>query len=281
MSMILRYVRFRFFLYRMHCVASLRVLKSSLRVVLFGKRRNRTTEVVDSEYTKGWNKTKSVNSDSVPGVYRTDDARIRLWRSIDRKKFILKHIAEIIDGIRPETVLEMGSGNGMNVLALAILCPHVKKWCGIDLTKVGGEIAEQNKTDPPFEELMFLTGKSREDITEALKNNIRFVQGDMTKMPFGNNSFDCVFTQQAIEQLPESYPDAFREAYRVSKYGIYVESFAEAQRNFIQWLYLYASDYFRGSFRDVEKAGSKILRFEPLTSKSKHANGLLFVVNNK
>lgn len=254
-----------------------KIARKALSEIIRGKKILRTQELVEDGYEKDWEfLPASMKLNVKPGPMRIDNGRIFMWRSIDRRRFLLQEVSGLLKSLQTKSFLEIGSGNGINVLALAVLCPEISVWRGLELTHKGVEVAKKFIQNPPIEVLTFLTGKSADEVKTTLqKLDIDFVVGDMQKMPFADASFDCIFTQHAIEQVPHVYPVAFREARRVAKYAIFIEPFAEAQRRLTHWLYVIYSDYFRASYHEVEKAGFKVLKFEPIISKAKHGSGLL------
>ncbi|GEM_PF-1325668 len=257
---------------------SWRLFKQSLRKLFLKNGKIIRTQEIDTEgYDEDWNYLpSSMKTDVSPGTSYIHDTLV-LWRSIDRRKHVLGRVSELLAGIHPESFAELGSGNGINILSLVVLCPWIHRWRGVEISATGVKTAKDFLQNPHYESLIFITGQSKETIQERLKNaDVDFIQADMTQIPVANGEFDCVFSQQAIERLPSNYMNAFREARRVAKKNaIFIESFIEVQRTFVQRLYLYASDYFRASFRDVEKVGFKVLLFEPIIAKAKHASGLL------
>lgn len=116
---------------------------------------------------------------------------------------------------------------------------------------------------PPVKELSLATGHPSETILAALENrDIKLLHGNAKNLPFEANTFDCVFSRQAIEQLSHDYEKVFSEAFRVTKkLGIFVEEFREAQ-NVFNMMYLKNMDYFRYSYNTVERAGFSIKKFK-------------------
>jgi ubiquinone/menaquinone biosynthesis C-methylase UbiE len=120
-------------------------------------------------------------------------------RSIDLQECFISHVAETMASFQPERVLELGSGDGVNILALAVLNPNIKTLAGVDLTKAAVAKSRNMLKSPPYEELMYITGQPQAIIYERLRNrDIRFVEGNMLNLPFGDKSFDFVYSIQAI-----------------------------------------------------------------------------------
>ncbi len=201
---------------------------------------------------------------------RVFNGSIVQWRSIDTRKFIIscfsRTIAELglMDYQDVERVLELGSGNGLNILALAALHPEVKTWRGIELTPQGVTSATSLLANPPLKYLRYVTGLGAEIIRDRLGGaDIQFQEGNILNLPFPDGSFDVVYSCQVIEQLPRDYRRAFEEARRVtSKYAFFLEEFLEAQ-NIFHRMHLRNVDYFCASFQEVEKAGFRVFKFEP------------------
>ncbi|MDP3727438.1 MAG: class I SAM-dependent methyltransferase [bacterium] len=180
-----------------------------------------------------------------------------------------------------QSVLELGSGNGINILALAALHPEIKVWRGIEMTPEGVAAAEHIRKEPPLKELVYLTDLPWDTIARRLAAaDIEFQQGSILNLPFPDRSIDMVFSRLVIEQLPRDYPQAFREARRVARLGgFFLEEFYEAQSNVFQRIQLLNLDYFRASYREVERAGWKVKSFGRLPmNKVEFSFGLLVCV---
>lgn len=247
----------------------------------FGIGKPRTVESVREAYNEDWQYLpSSMKIEASPGPSRIDNTRVFMWRSIDRRKYVLREVKDVLESFDTRSVVEFGSGNGINVLSLAVLCPRLTKLRGLELSATGVRTAKAFLSNPPFEAITYITGRPREEIEKRLKEvDIDFVEGDMTKpVPFADGEFDSVFSQHAIEQIPVHYREAFREARRIARTGVFVEPFAEAQRHLIHWLYITSSDYFRASYHEVEKVGFTPVRFDPIVAKAKHGSGLLVCV---
>ncbi len=199
----------------------------------------------------------------------------------DYKRHLLKRFAGILEDFSARSVLELGSGRGLNLLALAVLVPSLTAATGIELTEAGVRTAEENVKHPPLAALALLTSTSVEYIARRIGEvSFRFLRGSMTMPHLARESVDVVFSNSAIEQLPRrsNYLAAFREAHRAARVGAFwSEPFAEAQgRNLFYRLYLKNIDYFRASYREVEKAGWNAVSFEiPDCQKFEFNTGIL------
>lgn len=254
------------------------IVKTSLRKLFLRRGTiHRTKAHVTGEYTKVWEDAR----DAVRGRgarLQKLHGRLILCRSIDHRAFFMEHFSHILSSLRPESVLEMGSGNGFNLLALAVMHPEIKTFRGVELTDAGVATFQMFLKNPPVEDLVYVTGHSEAVVRERLSGrDIRCVKGDMLKLPFPENTFSLVFTCWALEQIPDEYPTAFAEAHRVSKrHAVFFEAFYEAQENIFQLLHLKNLDYFHAPIHDVKKTGFEILSFEPMAlSKIKFTTGAL------
>ena len=239
-----------------------------LRVIFHRGRTDRSQTHVLQEYKEAWSETaEDILFGRKLRVQRTD-GRLIIGRAIDSRKFFFGHINGILRSFQPETVLELGSGIGINILALAVLNPDIKSLKGIELTEQGVRQAQTLLKNPPMKALIYLTELPEKTIRERLAHrDIEFVQGSILKLPWPEESFDFVFSAWVMEQIPRDYLHAFSEARRALRsegHALFIEEFIEAQENIFQRLHLQNVDYFRASYSEVEKAGLTVLRFEPL-----------------
>jgi arsenite methyltransferase len=106
-----------------------------------------------------------------------------------------------------ETVLDMGCGRGAVLLATAKRLPHGRA-IGVDLWQ-----ADQTDNSPSA------TRNNAE--LEGVADRIELHTGDMTALPFNDNSFDAIVSSLAIHNIPghEGRRQALTEAMRVLKPG--------------------------------------------------------------
>jgi len=192
-------------------------------------------------------------------------------------KLLAHEYNSVISSMQPDSVLEVGCGNGVNILALATLNPDVRKWEGLDFAPEGIKAARRYISEPP-KDLAWIAGLRQETVSAKLMNaSIKFSTGDMTKLPYENNSFDLVFTSLAVEQLRHKDAlQAFRELHRVTKkYAFFYEGFRECN-SILQILNRKRKGLFRWSIGDATRAGFKIISFQELPiNKIIHQDGLL------
>lgn len=240
-------------------------------------RKKRDAHFVKNEYGRVWGPNNFLRNEK---PYAQElDGRLVFWDSIERRKFVISYFSKVLQGYNNITsVLEMGSGNGANIMALAVMHPEIKEWYGVELTPEGADAAKGALASPPLVFLAKVTGVSPEEIKKRLSQaKIQFIQGDMTRLPLKNKTVDVAFSCQAIEQLPDTHVDAFKEAGRVSKkYAFFLEEFKEAQKNIFEKIHLKNVNYFRASYRELEKLHFTVLLFEEFPLRPLHY-GLGFV----
>lgn len=255
------------------------VVKKALRNTV-SPRYVRTEEKVKAGYNKVWGSgaSKSTKIDA-PAILHLLQGRPILCRPIDRRKYIIQELSSILSLLNPASVLEMGCGNGFNILALAAFHPEIQDWKGTELTEEGREAACHFLHDPPFSALEYVTGLRTKEITRIIGDaHISFSVENNTHMSHSDNSCDLVYTCQSIEQMPDSFASAFQEARRITRrYAVFIEGFREAQKNIFQRLHQKNADYFREDYHVVEHAGFKVLSFIPMALDKMHLSNAIVV----
>jgi len=105
-------------------------------------------------------------------------------------------VAELGEG---ETVLDLGSGAGLDVLLSARRVGPTGMVYGLDMTDEMLELARRNQR-------------------EAGIDNVEFLKGDIEAIPLSDDSVDVIISNCVINLAPEK-SDVFREAHRVLRPG--------------------------------------------------------------
>lgn len=195
---------------------------------------------------------------------------------LEDKKITTAEFSAVLSSMQPETVLEAGCGNGVNIFPLAVMNGDVKRWEGLELTDAGVAAANKFLADPP-EDISWIARLPYDEIKRRIgRADITFTKGDMTALPYPDNSFDCIFTCMAIEQAPRASQAIFKEIYRVTrKYAFFYEGFREVN-SAVQRLNRRRKDYFTGSIDEATAAGFTIVAFRELPiDKITQQDGLL------
>jgi SAM-dependent methyltransferase len=163
-------------------------------------------------------------------------------------------LGAVIRKLKPRRVLEVGCGNGINLLLLANQFPGVA-FSGIELTEAGNRVArelQRAESLPPALAAYPLTPGS----DPLAFRRIEFMQGDATAMPSADGEFDLVFTVLSVEQMERVRDKALAEIARVSSgHVLNMEPFAEANRSLLRRAHVFGRDYFRGTIPGMASYG--------------------------
>ena len=228
---------------------------------LFGWRRDtqRQKTAVAREYGDEWLSIdhRSYSLDAQP-------AKRSLWQWGDRRYLASNRggtrvrqllFVRTLELLKPRRVLEVGCGNGINLLLLAGRFPETE-FVGVDLTREGPAAAKrvqaQNDLLPPY--LQAFAPLSLHD--PAAFKRVTFQSGDASALPFQPKSFDLVITSLALEQMERIRDQALNEIARVSSgHAFMIEPFREANATGIARRYVVARDYLRARIADLPAHG--------------------------
>jgi SAM-dependent methyltransferase len=177
-----------------------------------------------------------------------------LARAIGTKRVHLLHLLRLLHQLRPSSVLEVGAGNGVNLLVVAA-CFAAEKLVGVELTPGGVEAASRVARLPrlPQELLDFCPlAPQRQSVAGA----IEFRQADARRLPFQDGEFELVFTSLALEQMEEIRESALRQIVRVARrWVVMIEPFRDFNNDGLRRRYIQAHDYFSASVADLRSFG--------------------------
>jgi ubiquinone/menaquinone biosynthesis C-methylase UbiE len=163
-------------------------------------------------------------------------------------------LIRVIQKLRPRSVLEVGCGNGINLLLLACRFPDIE-FAGVELTQAGHQAATS------FQRRATLPDALRRYAPEALPDasafrRVRFIQGNAAALPFPDASVDLVYTTVALEQMERIRHRALGEIARTTRsHALMVEPFAEGNRALWPRLNVLRRNYFRGCIADLPRYG--------------------------
>lgn len=199
------------------------------------------------------------------------------WYSIE---FRVELIERIVDLAGAHTVLEVGSGRGVNLALLALRRPGLELH-GIELTETGvSRSVELAAGAPP--ELLAVAGSVGQAAEQATAlAGLRFRQGDATSMPYDDDSFDLAFTYLVLEQIPDEYPRVVSEMARVSRrFCAFVEPFADANGP-LGRAQLRSLDYFRARTAEFREYGLEPVFFTTAIPQKVHFRTGLLVAEKR
>jgi SAM-dependent methyltransferase len=175
-------------------------------------------------------------------------------RTIGYKRVHLLFFIQLLKRLRPVSVLEVGCGNGLNLLVLSSCFPDIK-FSGVELTAGGVRALAATRVRgslPPSIEAFSPVPVSD---THACQR-IAAVQGNAAALPFSDRSFDLVITSLALEQMEEVRTKALLEIARVARvHTAMLEPFHEWNEAGSRRDYIFANDYFTGRIADLHLLG--------------------------
>lgn len=227
-----------------------------MRRFLFGKlfKKERTQTSILQNYSKQWvdrpfSMQLAVDGPVVPCVWGDQPY---MARAVGIKRVHMLYLFHLMEKLQPKTVLEVGSGNGLNLLALAGRFEGLQL-TGVELTPTGVAVSNRvlNTQGVPEDIKTFAPQPLLhcDDVT----SRVRFMQGSAAQLPFEDNTFDVVFTSLALEQMEMIRSKALSEIQRVAKqHVIMIEPFREyndgMRRN-----YILAQSYFSGRIKELTR----------------------------
>ncbi len=206
----------------------------------------RDQSFIEGQYAKTWSQQPwhTLNQEVTPKHRIAAD-----WNKIGYvtmrgglTRLYFETLARAIELLRPKTVLEIGSGMGVNLFVLSTRFPDVR-FTGIELTEAGVERAKatQKEAELPKELQDFAPWPMGD--TTAFKV-IEFQQGSATELPFEDASFDLVFSKTALEQMENVRHLALPEYHRVARdHVVMIEPFSDFNKDSIRPLAIKAKNY--------------------------------------
>lgn len=225
--------------------------------------RNKTFRTEDNsynEYNNHWDKFweareyfKKSDQFMNNGVYIPDIT------AFEYKKMVIINILEkTIKEYNVHSVLEIGSGGGLNLMLLAPKFPDVQ-FVGIEPSDSGVRVSQNFILNPPIEfEDAYKKGSIK---------NVKIMKGSILKNITINElkdyKFDLIFTAAVLEQLNNYLDVAFSNIFSLNfEYFLFFEEWLEANNTISNYNYLVKYDYFRASVNYLNKYPALLLEFQ-------------------
>lgn len=219
--------------------------------------KQRDNKAIQAEYHDAWSsghgKYDVAAGPRKPAAWLWNERKLAL-DGIAAARLRAPLIAAVIDRLKPKRVLEVGCGNGINLLSLAGHFPAVE-FTGIDLTPAGIDAAKKVQTEPkiPSQLADYIPLQCKDP--DAFKR-IRLMVGCAAELPFADGEFDLVYTVLAVEQMERIRDSALSEIARVSGgHVLMLEPFRDANSQGVRRLYALSRNYFRGSIAGLAQYG--------------------------
>lgn len=222
-----------------------------------GPQHHRSTAAILNEYAPVWG--RGYDEYRLQPAMRpkpwTWGAR-RYWsKSVGATRFRQVILARIIERVRPQRVLEIGCGNGINLILLACRFPDIE-FTGLELTGTGHAAALRFQADNQVlpAAMQAFAPLPLTDVTGFRR--IRFVQGSADDLPFADETFDLTMTVLALEQMERIRDRALSEVARVTKHRAFLlEPFREFNNRGWRLFNRIKRDYFGGRVDDLPRYG--------------------------
>jgi SAM-dependent methyltransferase len=238
------------------------ILRRYLKRILlpWSSRTKRDEREVIREYSKAWKPGEYENyrlggelPRLSPWLYRGE----KMFASdIGGTRFRQAMLVRMIEHVKPRSVLEVGCGNGINLLLLAGSFPDVE-FAGIELTREGNEAALEFQRQEVLPDAMQAYAPLPLKDPTAFKR-IRFLRGNAAELPFADNEFDLVYSVLALEQMEQIRDRALAEFARVAgKYTLMIEPFRDVNDRGWSRANVIRRNYFRGRIADLPGYGLK------------------------
>jgi SAM-dependent methyltransferase/tetratricopeptide (TPR) repeat protein len=222
-----------------------------------GREANRDRSLVERDYsvwgTMGYDRYRLDRNDLQGTPWSWRGRRLALdGAAAARLRTVL--FSAVLRELRPRRVLEVGSGNGINLLSLAGAFPETE-FTGLELTPEGVQQARMAQSNSAIAEIIH-TYSPADVVDRRAIERIHFLQGDASTMPFEDDSFDLVMTVLAVEQMESIRSAALSEISRVTcRHVLMLEPFRDMNERGLKRLYVQSRGYFRGSIGELRGFG--------------------------
>ncbi len=178
-----------------------------------------------------------------------------LAATVGATRFRQVMLAAVIDAVKPRRILEIGCGNGINLLLAAGRFPNVE-FHGLELTSVGYEAAKRLQRDHETLPLFLQKFAPEPPVDPAAHRRIHFHRGSAAELPFADGEFDLVYTVLALEQMERIRQKVLNEMARVTAaHAFNIEPFRDVNAEGWPRWNVFRRDYFRGAIDELAAFG--------------------------
>jgi SAM-dependent methyltransferase len=214
----------------------------------------RDRALVERQYAEIWSRSVEDELTASPVTQFEWSRGAFLAHSIVRKRVHQLLLARTFDAIAPRSSLEVGCGNGLNLLMLSGYSPGVS-FAGLELTDTGVRAAKDlmARPEPPAPMEDFAVAHIHDPYAYR---RVRLHRGSAAQLPYRDNAFDIVFTVLALEQMESIRVAALIELRRVAaRYVVMIEPFREWNADGLRRDYIAGKQYFNASVDELETYG--------------------------
>lgn len=165
-------------------------------------------------------------------------------------------LMHLIETLKPQSVLEVGFGRGLNLIALAARFPDIQ-FSGIELSESGFREAQElmNREELPQQLIDFIPFTLKD--LKAVKN-LNLQRGSAESLPFKANLIDLVYTRQALEQMEFIRDQVLGEISRVANKNVVMfEAFRDWNESGMCRDRNAVTNYFAARVSDLSQHGLK------------------------
>ena len=202
--------------------------------------RDRT--VVEQEYEGIWSRSLEEQLAGNPTSFEWSRG-VYMAHSSARKRVHQLILLRVLEVIAPRTALEVGCGNGLNLLLLSTHFPQIC-FTGLELTDAGVHAAHallrRDEMHPAA--AAFFVGSIRDP---QAPHRVRLQRGTAAHLPYRDGAFDVIYTVLALEQMESIRETVLTELRRVAaRYVVMIEPFQELNADGLRRHYIASNQYF-------------------------------------
>jgi hypothetical protein len=216
---------------------------------------HRTSELVRIGYQNTWSRVSLAEQiEASKPTYFEWHGEGMLARAIGRKRVHQLLLVRVFEWLCPSSVVEVGFGNGLNLLLLSMQFPEIG-FLGVELTAAGLAAAQVLIDDPltPQHLHAFAVGPLRDPLAPR---RLVMCQGSADALPLADKSVDVAITVLALEQMERIREAALCELARVARrHVVMIEPFADWNADGHRREYIRRHDYFAARVDEMHRYG--------------------------